>query len=133
MASHTTVTSPTRRTARDDGFSLVELLVVVVIIGIIGGIAFPKFLSTTRRGYNAQLMADLRNAALVMEEDYVARGGEFDAGGLAGFQATDGVVIVTTVTPDAQDFCLTATIAGHPPRVYHRAGGGLLDEGAACA
>ncbi|MGB9376881.1 MAG: prepilin-type N-terminal cleavage/methylation domain-containing protein [Mycobacteriales bacterium] len=51
----------------DEGFTLVELLVVVIIIGILAGIAIPVFLNQRKKGYDAEAKADLRNAASAQE------------------------------------------------------------------
>ena len=60
-----------RAHGRDDGFSLIELLIVIIVIGILAGIAIPIFLNQRQKGYEAQARADLRNIATA-EETYVS-------------------------------------------------------------
>jgi prepilin-type N-terminal cleavage/methylation domain-containing protein len=50
-----------------NGFTLVELLIVVVIIGILASIAIPKFGNTREKAFLASMKSDLRNLATAEE------------------------------------------------------------------
>ncbi len=51
----------------EEGFTLIEILVVILIIGILAGIALGAFLGQRSKGYDAQAKAQLNTGQTAME------------------------------------------------------------------
>ena len=85
--------------ARRKGFTLIELIIVILVLGILAAIAIAKFVDVKERAYVATMKADLRNFALY-EQNYLmdSQGSYFAGNGAAqGFVPTVGVTITASV------------------------------------
>ena len=61
-----------RLTNKDQkGFTLIELMIVIAIIGILAAIAIPQFSAYRTRSYNSAANSDIRNACTAQEAYYI--------------------------------------------------------------
>jgi len=98
------------------GFTLIELVVVMVIIGTLAAIAIPSFISYRSRGFAAQTISDVRNAAVAEHAYFVGTNVYTDSVTdliAAGFNKNARVSF--TITTSASGFVLTATHANCGP------------------
>lgn len=93
-----------------NGFTVIELVIVIVIIGILAAIAIPKFAGSKDRDYANAMTTDLRNL-VTAEEAFMADSGKYtNSLSSLKFQPTAGVNPPTiSVVPGAKAWSATVT------------------------
>ena len=90
----------------EKGFTLIELMIVIAIIGILAAIAIPQFSAYRTRSFNSAATADIRNAATAQEAYFVDN---------EGYTATTGTLIGPTYglyLSKGVTFAITGTTTG---------------------
>jgi type IV pilus assembly protein PilA len=104
------------RLNRKEGFTLIELMIVIAIIGILAAIAIPQFSAYRTRSYNSAAQSDLRNMATAQEAYYVDYSQYTSdetklASGTYGYQQSNLVTIAAT-----------GSATGYTIEAYHSSG-----------
>lgn len=84
------------------GFTLIEILIVLLVLGAVAAIAIPHYAGAKNKAYQAAMAADLR-AAAILEEQYAADNhGQYFSGSathdapLNGFTPSKDVTVTFT-------------------------------------
>jgi len=101
---------------RRQGFTILELLIVIVVIGILAVLVVVAYKGVQRSAVTSSLISDLETASRQLAVDRVTRGGFADdlsqLNDSTGLRFNPNAQLYYSVYNDAdpQDFCLTATL-----------------------
>lgn len=100
------------RKIREDmkGFTLLELIIVIAVIGLLATIAIPQFVDYRQRSFNEVAKAALRNAATAQEAYYLDTNtytGQIGDLTSRGYTTSDGVILSIIAHSNSQ-YTMTA-------------------------
>ena len=95
----------------DEGFSLIEFIIVVVILGMLAAIAIPLYLSIHRTAETNALKAAAANGATAASAEFADGGtvAEATAAAVSAGDAGAGITVAFTSGTTVTNVCVTAT------------------------
>ena len=90
------------------GFTFIELMIVVAIIGILAGVGYPAYSSAVKKGNRADGIDSLLSLAGRMEEFYM-NNDTYVGATVANATSSDGLYTLSITAQTAFGYTLTAT------------------------
>lgn len=92
------------------GFTLIELMIAVAIVGILAGVAFPSYQDYVRRGHRASAQGYLMDLAQREQQYFLDN---------RGYASTASALGYSSAPSDVSPYYTVAiTVAGGPPPTY---------------
>jgi type IV pilus assembly protein PilE len=98
--------------ARLYGFTLIELMTVVVVIAILVAVAYPSYEDHVRKGKRAEGKAALLKAAQVLERAY-SDGNTYPTDLAPLFGRTAGQAVYSGENPAGGSYCITVAVGAN--------------------
>lgn len=78
---------------------MVELVVVIAILGILAGLAIPRFMDATATARGARVIADLRTVESALSMYYAKNGNFYDSATSKKLVTVDGLLAAVPIPP----------------------------------
>jgi type IV pilus assembly protein PilA len=107
----------------EKGFTLIELMIVILLLGILSTIALPAFLGEQEKGLDADAKANTRNVVASVESCYTETKSYETCDTLPELEATDttpGVELTDTATQKKGAVAVSATDDSYSVTAYSK-------------
>jgi general secretion pathway protein G len=116
------------------GFTLLEIIIVIIIVGVLASLALPRFFSTVEFSRSTEALTSLSALRQSMERCYLARSGNYTACVLVTGGASNNLDLEDPATSPNNHFTYVVSgqgAAGYVITAYRNSrdgGGGVADN-----